>query len=60
MTGKDFEQTFNREWDTLRGKVCSVIEAMGMPHSQERAAINLIKEYTYSCQERIRQIFEEE
>lgn len=55
----DSEELLKREFNTLRGKVCSVIEAMGMPHSQERAAIHLIKQYTYETQQNLDNEIEE-
>jgi hypothetical protein len=50
------EELAKREFNTLRGKICSFIESMGMPHSQERAAVTLIKQYTYESQDVISQL----
>lgn len=47
-----------REFNALRGKICSVIESMGMPHSQERAAVTLIKQYTYDSQDTLAQLIQ--
>lgn len=45
-----------REFNALRGKLCSVIESMGLPNRQERAAVAQIKQYTYESQEAISQL----
>lgn len=45
-----------REFNTLRGKLCAVIESMNLPHSQERAAVGLVKQHTYDSQETISQL----
>ena len=45
-----------REFNTLRGKICSAVESLGLPHQQERAVIAQIKQYSYDSQELISQL----
>lgn len=45
-----------REFNSLRGKLCAIIESMDLPHSQERAAVGLVKQHTYDSQEVISQV----
>jgi hypothetical protein len=45
-----------REFNSLRGKICSAIEAIGLPHQQERAVIAQIKQYSYDSQETVAQL----
>jgi hypothetical protein len=47
-----------REMNSLRGKMCSVIEGMHLPEKQERAAIALIKQLSYQTQDTLSQLFE--
>ena len=47
-----------REFNTLRGKICSAIEALGLPHQQERGVISQIKQYSYDSQETVAQLLE--
>jgi hypothetical protein len=47
-----------REMNSLRGKICSVIEGMDLPEKQERAAIALIKQLSYQTQDTLSQLFE--
>lgn len=46
-----------RELNSLRGKICSAIEAMSLPEKQERGIIANIKQFTYSSQDVLQQIF---
>ena len=52
----DASELSKREWNTIRGKLCSVIEAMGLPEKQERATVALIKQLTYESQETVAQL----
>lgn len=45
-----------REMNSLRGKMCSVVEGMHLPEKQERAAIALIKQLSYQTQDTISQL----
>lgn len=45
-----------REFNALRGKICSAVESLGLPHQQERAVIAQIKQYSYDSQELISQL----
>ena len=47
-----------REMNSLRGKMCSVIEGMHLPEKQERAAIALIKQLSYQTQDTLSKLFE--
>ena len=48
-----------REMNSLRGKMCSVIEGMHLPEKQERAAIALIKQLFYQTQDTISQLVDQ-
>lgn len=39
-----------REFNSLRGRLCTVIESTGMPYKQERAIITLIKNLSFQNQ----------
>lgn len=39
-----------RELNSLRGRLCTVIESAGLPHKQERAIITLIKNLSFQNQ----------
>jgi hypothetical protein len=39
-----------REFNALRGRLCSVIETAGLPKSQERALVAMIKTTSYQNQ----------
>jgi len=47
-----------REMNSLRGKVCSVIEGMHLPEKQERATIALIKQLSYQTQDTLSQLID--
>jgi len=47
-----------REMNSLRGKMCSVVEGMHLPEKQERAAIALIKQLSYQTQDTLAQLIE--
>ena len=47
-----------REMNSLRGKMCSVIEGMHLPEKQERAAIALIKQLSYQTQDTLAQLID--
>ena len=47
-----------REMNSLRGKMCSVIEGMHLPEKQERAAIALIKQLSYQTQDTVSQLID--
>lgn len=39
-----------REFNSLRGRLCTVIESAGLPKNQERALVVLIKNLSYQNQ----------
>lgn len=45
--------------NTMRGKMCSLIEGMNLPSKQEEGAITLLKQFSYDAQEIISQLLEE-
>jgi hypothetical protein len=47
-----------REMNSLRGKMCSVIEGMHLPEKQERAAIALVKQLSYQTQDTVSQLLD--
>lgn len=50
------EELSIREFNALRGKLCSAIEAMGLPREQERATITLVKQISYHSQDVVAQL----
>lgn len=48
-----------RELNSLRGRLCAVIESAGLPHKQERAIITLIKNLSFQNQAVIEQLLTE-
>lgn len=47
-----------RELNSLRGRLCTVIESVGLPHKQERAIITLIKNLSFQNQAVIEKLLE--
>lgn len=47
-----------REFNSMRGKICSAIESLGLPHAQERALITNVKQFTYDSQETMAQLLD--
>jgi hypothetical protein len=47
-----------REFNSLRGRLCTVIEASGLPKKQERALVTLIKNLSYQNQAVIAELIE--
>ncbi len=39
-----------REFNSLRGRLCTVVESAGLPNKQERALVTLIKNLSYQNQ----------
>jgi hypothetical protein len=39
-----------REFNSLRGRLCTVIESAGLPYKQERAIVTLIKNLSFQNQ----------
>ena len=48
-----------RELNSLRGRLCAVIESVGLPHKQERAIITLIKNLSFQNQAVIEKLLDE-
>lgn len=48
-----------RELNSLRGRLCAVIESAGLPYKQERAIITLIKNLSFQNQAVIERVLEE-
>jgi len=47
-----------REFNSLRGRLCTVIESVGLPKEQERALVLLIKNLSYQNQAVIAELIE--
>jgi hypothetical protein len=47
-----------REFNSLRGRLCTVIESAGLPKVQERALVTLIKNLSYQHQKVIAELLE--
>jgi hypothetical protein len=47
-----------REMNSLRGRLCTVIESASLPNKQERAVVNLIKNLSYQNQAVIAELIE--
>ena len=50
------EEIAIREFNSLRGRLCTVIESAGLPTKQERALVTLIKNLSYQNQDVVRQL----
>lgn len=48
-----------REFNSLRGRLCTVIESAGLPYKQERAIVTLIKNLSFQNQAVTTKIVEE-
>lgn len=48
-----------RELNSLRGRLCAVIESAGLPNKQERAIITLIKNLSFQNQAVIEKLLDE-
>ena len=48
-----------RELNSLRGRLCAVIESVGLPYKQERAIITLIKNLSFQNQAVIEKLLDE-
>ena len=47
-----------REFNSLRGRLCTVVESAGLPTKQERALVLLIKNLSYQNQAVIAELIE--
>lgn len=47
-----------REFNSLRGRLCTVIESAGLPQKQERALVLLIKNLSYQNQAVVSELIE--
>lgn len=45
-----------REFNSLRGRLCTVIEAVGLKHEQTRAIVQLIKNLSFQNQNVVEQL----
>lgn len=52
----ELEQALTQEFNTLRGRVCGFLEAIGLPEKQERGAIQTFKSLTYDSQKAITEL----
>ena len=50
---KGLKDTYSKNQDRLRGRMCGLIESMGLPEKQERAAISLVKAISYDSDREI-------
>lgn len=48
-----------REFNSLRGRLCTVIESAGLPYKQERAIVTLIKNLSFQNQAVTTKVVEE-
>jgi hypothetical protein len=55
----DVETLLAEEFNRIRGRLCGMIEAVGLPERQERGAVSTLKSLTYDAQERIGSLVEE-
>lgn len=53
------EEISIRTMNTMRGKMCSLIEGMNLPSKQEEGAITLLKQFSYEAQEVVAQLLRE-
>ena len=54
------DELAKRTMNTMRGKMCSLIEGMDLPsHQQEEAVITLLKQFSYEAQDVLAQLIEE-
>lgn len=54
----DAKEIAIREFNSLRGRMCSIIESANLPVKQEKALITLIKQVSYQNQAAIVQLIE--
>jgi len=47
-----------REFNSLRGRLCTVVESAGLPKKQERALVTLIKNLSYQNQAVIKELID--
>jgi len=47
-----------REFNSLRGRLCTVIESANLPPKQERALVNMIKNLSYQSQAVVAELIE--
>jgi hypothetical protein len=63
MTSKveslDAREIAIRELNSLRGRLCTVIESVGLPHQQERSIITLIKTVSWQSQNTIERLIQD-
>jgi hypothetical protein len=47
-----------KEFNSLRGRLCTVIESANLPNRQERALVNMIKNLSYQSQAVVAELIE--
>jgi len=47
-----------REFNSLRGRLCTVVESANLPKRQERALVNMIKNLSYQNQAVVAELIE--
>lgn len=47
-----------KEFNSLRGRLCTVVESAGLPKKQERALVTLIKNLSYQNQAVVAELIE--
>lgn len=47
-----------REFNSLRGRLCTVIESAALPKKQERALVNMVKNLSYQNQAIVTELIE--
>ena len=53
------ESEYKRKWDTVRGRLCGLIEGFDLDHTQERVIISEFKSLTYALQRDILTLIKE-
>lgn len=48
-----------RELNSMRGRLCTIIESAGLPHKQERAIIALVKNLSFQNQNVIERLIDD-
>lgn len=51
------ERQLAAEFNTIRGRICGLIESFGLPERQERAAITTFKSLSYDAQASLSEYF---
>lgn len=47
-----------REFNSIRGRLCTTVESVGLPKKQEKALVNMIKNMSYQSQAVVAELIE--